>query len=585
MKKLIGIARVSTEEQAGDNGEGLQRQRDEITLIAKRQGIPLIKIVDIVDVSGSDVAKSSEWLQEVLPSIQAPETHLAIDSMDRLIRASTFDAFAVLAACQTTGTKVFTPTGMQDFSKPEDVLSSGILALIGGKEKAEIKRRMNAGKEAKRRRGGWVSGATMVPLGFLYNKKAEAWSTTPDLARVQRAYHDLADGVPIASVAKTLGYADGNTRKILRNPIYKGLLVWDKKVGEPIRAQKNGKQVIKRLVDREPEAVITVRILPEDQQPVSDALWQTVQGTLAAIRGRRLSRKSAAQGYCWATGHLSDNDIFKGKTGMFTFGGNDPLPKAKRLFGHEHDDGHWRYHVAGGDWSLHADRLNHALDRYLAELCDGEFQRLALEAATKKEAQADEVDLPGIERQIVSLKKRQDKLVDAFDQDAIDLPTLKTRTSVIKKEIALLEQKRDAPKPVAVPTVAAVDAVSALNWNPEATAADKRAWLARYSVDIFLTQDAIEGCSLRVRAGGEMGVTFMGGHFRSLDDLLVDFRPKHRQSWLSTTEVAGLLGVKPSTLRKWCRNGKVASPAKVGMDRRWHDADIEAARAAVGLLG
>lgn len=46
--------------------------------------------------------------------------------------------------------------------------------------------------------------------------------------------------------------------------------------------------------------------------------------------------------------------------------------------------------------------------------------------------------------------------------------------------------------------------------------------------------------------------------------------------WLTLTEASGLLGVHPSTLRRWSDDGKIASRRTEGGHRRFHRQDIEA---------
>ena len=410
--KLIGIARVSTEEQRGDNGQGLERQRIEIRKIVARTGAELLQIIEIVDVSGSDVAKSAEWLQKVLPALADPDTHLAVDAMDRLIRASDFGAFQVLAAVQATGTKIYTPTGVQDYARPDDMLMGGLLALLGGREKSEIRRRMNAGKEAIRRAGGWAG--SFRPMGWAYDRKTRKWSETDDMPLVVQAFQLAADGVPIATIAKGLGRADAAS--ILRNTIYRGVLTWDEKVADNLPSLADGRQNRnKRRVARPEADVISVRFLKPEDQPVSDVLWHRAQTAMNAITKRRVTRQTSGQTVCWATGFIAD--------GLTMFD-----PKPLRVYGYD-DIGDWKYRAKGGVWSVQADRLNYALDRYLARVTDStsfakRVEAAAVAASHTKDADLD-VDRVAITAQITQLQKQQSKANQKFEVDAITIDQLR----------------------------------------------------------------------------------------------------------------------------------------------------------------
>jgi hypothetical protein len=95
--KLLPIHRVSTAAQAGDDGEGLDRQRDATMRIVEsinaRGDLTAIALpaVEIVDVSGSDVDQTLEWRHQVLPLLEEANVHIAVDAIDRILRADAFN--------------------------------------------------------------------------------------------------------------------------------------------------------------------------------------------------------------------------------------------------------------------------------------------------------------------------------------------------------------------------------------------------------------------------------------------------------------------------------------------------------------
>ncbi len=54
-------------------------------------GADLLDPVEIIDVSGSDVDQTQEWREVVLPAIKDPNVHVAMDTIDRLLRADSFN--------------------------------------------------------------------------------------------------------------------------------------------------------------------------------------------------------------------------------------------------------------------------------------------------------------------------------------------------------------------------------------------------------------------------------------------------------------------------------------------------------------
>ena len=297
--KFLGIARVSTEEQAGDNGAGLNRQHDAIQRVVEANGATLIGIVNIVDVSGSDVGTSKEWLTQVLPIIADPDVHIAIDALDRLIRASNFAAFGVLAACQHTSTRIYTPAGTHDLARPDGVLVSGLLALIGGKEKAEIVRRSQAGKEAKRQRGQWVQSVDFLPRGIAYDRKTQTWSYTAAADSVREVFRLAAEGATQAEIGRRTGVPSQTIRSLLQNPIYDGRLVFTSRSSGRIANSRHQKKIA-----RPAEQVIDVRVYSEADQLVPHELWLSVQSRLrTAEQAHRRTRQATAPS-SWASSFL-----------------------------------------------------------------------------------------------------------------------------------------------------------------------------------------------------------------------------------------------------------------------------------------
>ena len=165
-------------------------------------------------VSGSSVADSDEWQQIIVPSIQDPDTHLCVDAIDRIIRADSFD-FRVFETLQSTDTKIYAPGKIHDLGNPDDAFLAGLLALLGGKEKREIKRRWMDAKEAKRRAGCWVNRLDATPFGTEYNRTAQKWHHSPDADTVRQIYNMVVDNVPIRQVATITGKTPAGIRQIV----------------------------------------------------------------------------------------------------------------------------------------------------------------------------------------------------------------------------------------------------------------------------------------------------------------------------------------------------------------------------------
>ncbi len=584
--KLLGIARVSTEEQAGDNGAGLNRQHDAIHHVVEANGATLIAIVNIVDVSGSDVGTSKEWLTQVLPIIADPDVHIAIDALDRLIRASNFAAFGVLAACQHTGTRIYTPAGTHDLARPDGVLVSGLLALIGGKEKAEIVRRSQAGKEAKRQRGQWVQSVDFLPRGIAYDRKTQTWSYTAAANDVREMFRLAADGATQAEIGRRTGVPSQTIRSLLQNSIYDGRLVFASRASGRMANSKHQKKI-----PRPADQVIDVRVFSEAEQLVPHELWLSVRARLrTAEQAHRRTREATAPS-SWASGFmLSSHEPEVDGTaprrhivyGCSTGPGNEPRYVCRCK--HGNPSGELRRCGLGG---FRCDVVNPCLDRYLTDLTHGDWLvAAALEAV--KQAKAPDTLVMGerTARALAALERREKRLLDLYEHDGIDLHEHTARRAAIKTERAVLQQA--LANAIAVPVVPSERAIraqaQAWRWNTEWPPEQKRKWLAKYVQGIHIANHAIVQADFRVYGDDGSVLTCASARPTSWEELLGHAptgikRTAGACGAVLTAAAAENLGISGDMLRWYLARGIVTFTGTMsGNKRLWTPNDIVGAR-------
>ncbi len=586
--KLLGIARVSTEEQAGDNGAGLNRQHDAIQRVAEANDAKLIGIVNIVDVSGSDVGTSKEWLTQVLPIIMDPDVHLAIDALDRLIRASTFAAFGVLAACQSTHTRIYTPAGTHDLARPDGVLVSGLLALIGGKEKAEIVRRSQAGKEAKRQRGQWVQSVDFLPRGIAYDRKTQTWSYTPAAEGVREMFRLAAEGATQAEISRRTGVPSQTIRALLQNPIYDGRLVFTSRSSGRIANSKHQKKIA-----RPAEHVIDVRVYSETDQLVPHELWLSAQARLrAAGQAHRRTREATAPS-SWASAflyswHEPDADGTAARRHI-VYGcstGADPGKVPRYMCRCKHGNASSELRRCGLV-GFRCDVVNPCLDRYLTDLTHSDWLVAAAFEAVKQAKAPDTAALgERTARALAALDRREKRLLDLYEHDGIDLHEHTARREVIKTERAVLRQA--LANAIAVPVVPSEIAIraqaQAWRWNAELPPEQKRKWLAKYVQAICIANHAIVQASFRVYGDDGSVVTCTADRPAGWHELLGHAPTGIKctaaaQGAVPTSVAADSLGISGDMLRWYVAHGVVTfNGAMSGNKRLWTQQNIDVAR-------
>src|ERR1043165_198936 len=262
MKRTIELIRVSTESQAGEDRASIPAQRAINRRTALAFGLTIVRSIEISDVSGAAVLLAPE-IQELLKLMNDPEMHAVVArEFSRLMRPENFSDYALLQAFADSRTILYLPEGPIDFSNKAGRLMGTIRAAIAGLERSEILERTWSAKEEKRRAGGFPAGRNCLPYGVDYNG---TWSYTPDAEKVKEMFRlILAGETSYVAVGRKVNLEAHRVRRILRNPIYTGVRVIDKKCDPSPAgkyATKNGRQGSRRKISRAEEEVIRVRVM------------------------------------------------------------------------------------------------------------------------------------------------------------------------------------------------------------------------------------------------------------------------------------------------------------------------------------
>lgn len=271
MKRAIELIRVSTESQASEDRASIPAQRAINRRTAQAYGLSIVRSIEIRDVSGAAVMMAPE-IRQLLLLMNDPDIHgVVAREFSRLMRPENFADYAFLQAFADTNTVLYLPEGPIDFANKTGRLMGAIRAAIAGMERTEILERIWSAKEEKRRRGGFAQSKVCLPFGVDYNG---CWSYTADAERVREAFRLFLSGeTSYTVVGAKVGIEPYNLRVILRNPIYTGWRLIDKR-RDPSpsakRAKANGRQGDRPKIAREPEDVIRLQVIKEGLVSVED---------------------------------------------------------------------------------------------------------------------------------------------------------------------------------------------------------------------------------------------------------------------------------------------------------------------------
>lgn len=448
-KPVIGLVRVSTEDQAGDDCAGIPRQRDAIVRVAASHGLEVVEVVEFAGISGT-VTKEMPEIHRILEMVRERRiAGIALADLDRLFRLKRPGDLAILNDFEEAQATIWTDSGVYDYSNDNGTTLSIMRGLFSGLELRAIKRRIQQAREKKRKNGELAGAKILLATGVDYDRKTKVWSYTNAIAKVQEAFRIVDEErlTNMSELGRRLGVQAATLRLWLRNPIYKGIrrIAW--KRGEAFgRARKvwlPGERRDKKKVRRAPEDVIENKVI--DEPAVSVERWDRVQAILAdeRLRWRRRRADAGTQvnlgsglltcGHCGGRIYASSgrNKKRPGRAGYYYCRENHYLSKKRGT------------RCAQPNLQKpHVDMLLRAfVEDYMVR--PEVFRTFASSLRKPEEPIIDAVAL------LPELEKRENRLLDAYERGALDAAKLKERLALIEEEKTKLRnlsgerQKRD----------------------------------------------------------------------------------------------------------------------------------------------
>ena len=429
MKKVIELIRVSTEGQAANDRASIPAQRTVNRRTCKQYGLEIVKSIELADVSGASVLMAPE-IQELMRLMQSPAVDgVVAREFSRLMRPENFADYALLQAFSDSRTVLYLPEGPIDLNSKTGRLMGTIRAAIAGMERTEILERVWSAKEEKRRRGELAQSPIVLPFGVGY-EDGKGFYYKPEAERVREAYRQfLAGNQSYAQLAKMVGVTPRGMHTILRNPIWMGWRVIDKKrdlSGAGKYTGVNGRQVDRRKIDRPADEVIRVQVIEvplitqdefETVQQIMDLKakrhWRsrtdydhrfTYNGFLTcSICGQIIHTASARRDYYACKGRRTDHNC------------------ASKYMGRE--------------------RLEGILDTLFADkLVNPDFLEACLEQLLERtERRRSESNLERLTAEINGLCRKRERVIDGFIEGAIERPDRDRRLAAIDDGIRVAE--------------------------------------------------------------------------------------------------------------------------------------------------
>ncbi|MGA8086442.1 MAG: recombinase family protein [Terracidiphilus sp.] len=429
MKKVIELIRVSTEQQAALDRASIPAQRTVNRRTCQLYGLEIVGSIELADVSGASVLLAPE-IQELMRLMQSPDIDgVVAREFSRLMRPENFTDYALLQAFSDSKTILYLPEGPIDLNSKTGRLMGTIRAAIAGMERTEILERVMSAKEEKRRQGKLAQSSAVLPFGIGYDE-GRGFYYEPKAELVREAFSQfLAGNQSYAQLAKMVGVTPRGMHTIMRNPIWMGWRVIDKKrdpSGAGKYARANGRQADRRKMLRAPEDVIRVRVI--EKPMITQQEFETVQRIMDRKQQRHWRSRTDYDHRFTYNGFLTCSAC--GEVVHTALARRDYYACKGRRVDHACDS---KY--------MGREKLEGMLDNLFAErLTSLPFLEACLDQMVERtDGMRTETEVVRLTAEIAGLRRKRERVIDSFIEDILDAPERDRRLRAVDERIRLAE--------------------------------------------------------------------------------------------------------------------------------------------------
>ncbi|MGE5552953.1 MAG: recombinase family protein [Betaproteobacteria bacterium] len=282
----VGIyTRVSSEEQAR-SGYSLEEQESACLALAERENLQVVKVYRDPGYSGGSLDRPA--LKELIRDVKANRLDMVLVwKTDRLSRWLPNIVDLVLNVFQENDVKFRSATEPYDTTSLAGRLLFAQLAAFADFERGMIRERTLMGREGTARKGNWAGGRPPFGYRIVGERGARRLEKDDRAAVVRQIFEAVANGAQQRTIARQLneqglttaegGYwTASKIRRLVTNPVYKGLPVWRRR-----RWKSN------RTIEELPEAQWVVGEPSPELAIVSEELWEKANRLLGGRSGKR----------------------------------------------------------------------------------------------------------------------------------------------------------------------------------------------------------------------------------------------------------------------------------------------------------
>jgi len=230
-------SRADLEAEARGEGETLTKHRRALLELAKQYHYSIDHIYEEI-VSGELIVDRPE-VQRLLHAVREGKySAVLVMDIDRLGRGNQIDQGIIQQAFKQSGTLIITPRKVYNLEDELDEEFSEFEQFMARRELKIITRRMQRGRKLSAKEGKSIT--PYVPFGYKRDENLKLYPDPETAPIVRQIFEWSAEGLGIIKIAKKLnemgvpaprscGWQRTTVQHILKNEVYLGRIVWDKK--------------------------------------------------------------------------------------------------------------------------------------------------------------------------------------------------------------------------------------------------------------------------------------------------------------------------------------------------------------------
>ena len=418
--KVAIYVRVSTLEQA-EEGYSIGEQKDKLKKYCEIKDWTITKIYSDPGFSGSNINRPS--IQQLIKDAGTGlYDAVLVYKLDRLSRSQKDTLYLIEDVFQKNDIHFISLSENFDTSTAFGKAMIGILSVFAQLEREQIKERMMMGK-AGRAKAGKITAWSSIPFGYIKDK--DTYDVDPLRAGIVKdIYKWYLDGMSITAivkklneeghVGKTINWSYRTVRQVLGNATYTGVVNYKGNtypaLHSGIVSKKDYDEVQRQLKIRQIEAEKKYYAHPFQSKYMLSGLLKCgyCHSTLIINKSHRKNKPPRWRYNCPSTVTRPHNRTYARK----------PINCPFKL--------------------IYRDEVEDTVIKEIKKLALNPSSIVAKNNAGKKEA----VNIEAIKRELESIKKKQEKLVDLYlIADSLNLDELNQRSQELKKQHKALEAK------------------------------------------------------------------------------------------------------------------------------------------------